>query len=248
MTRTVEPSETSANEASVVPSTANPWWPYVVPLGLFLLLTSAEGMLPTAAGGGAHPFWYPIAYAVKIAIVAASAWVARSAWRDLRPIPNGPTLVAATLLGLLVTVVWVAMEDVPYPRFGDAGARIAFDPGTIAHPAGRWGFLALRFLGLVLIVPLIEELFWRSFLMRWVINPDFERVPVGQVTWPAALVTSAMFAGAHPAEWPAALLTGLVWAGLLYRTRSLFACFLSHLAANLALGVYVVTTGAWRFW
>jgi CAAX prenyl protease-like protein len=128
------------------------------------------------------------------------------------------------------------------------GERIAFDPATITQPAGRYGFLAVRFLGLVLVVPLVEELFWRSFLMRWIINPDFERVPVGQVTWAAALVTSGLFALAHPAEWPAAFLTGMAWAGLLYRTKSLFACFLSHLVANLALGIYIVATGSWRFW
>jgi hypothetical protein len=248
MTRTIEPSEASTGGAPVLPSSAHPWWPYIVPLGIFLALTSAEGMIPTTASGASDPFWYPIAYAVKITIVAVSAWVARASWRDLRPIPGRATILAAVGLGLLVAIVWVGLDRVPFPKFGEVGERIAFDPLTIKQTAGRWGFLAVRFLGLVLIVPLIEELFWRSFLMRWVINPDFERVPIGQVNWPAALVTSGLFALAHPAEWPAAFLTGLAWAGLLYRTKSLFACFISHVVANLALGVYIVTTASWKFW
>jgi len=249
MTSTTEPGETSANDRAPGLLAEHPWWPYIVPIGLFLSFTSAEGMFPAGPNGEADPFWYPIYYSLKITIVAISAWVARTSWRDLRPIPGIPTLLVSAGLGLLVAVVWVGLVNhVPYPTFGEVGERIGFDPGTIAQPAGRWGFLVARFLGLVLIVPLIEELFWRSFLMRWIINPDFERVPVGQVTWPAALVTSAMFAVAHPAEWPAALLTGLAWAGLLARTKSLFACFLSHLVANLALGVYIMATGAWRFW
>jgi CAAX prenyl protease-like protein len=248
MTGILEPSEAPGGGILSRVTAAHPWWPYVVPLGIFLALTSAEGMIPTTAAGESDPFWYPVAYAVKIALVALSAWLARSCWRDLRPVPGGATIGAAVGLGVLVAIVWVGLDHLPYPRFGDVGERIAFDPATITSQAGRWGFLAVRFLGLVLIVPLIEELFWRSFLIRWIINPDFERIPVGQVTWAAALVTSGLFALAHPAEWPAAFLTGMAWAGLLSRTKSLSACFLSHLVANLALGIYIVATGSWRFW
>jgi CAAX prenyl protease-like protein len=107
-------------------------------------------------------------------------------------------------------------------------------------------FLAARFAGLVLVVPLIEELFWRSFLMRWLIDPEFEKVPIGKVTPIAAGVTSVLFASAHP-EWLPAILTGLIWAGLLWATKSVGACFASHVAANLALGLYVLSSGRWEF-
>jgi CAAX prenyl protease-like protein len=114
-------------------------------------------------------------------------------------------------------------------------------------PAGRIGFVAVRMLGLVVVVPLIEELFWRSFLMRWVIDPNFARVPIGRVTPLAAVVTSGLFALAHP-EWLPALITGAAWAWLLWQTKSLSACFVSHAVANLGLGLYVLSTGAWKFW
>jgi CAAX prenyl protease-like protein len=126
------------------------------------------------------------------------------------------------------------------------GARTAFDPNVLS-PAGKWAFIAVRFAGLVLLVPVFEELFWRSFLIRWLIDQDFWKVPIGRVTPLAAGVSSAVFALAHP-EWLPALLTGLIWAGLLWQTRSVSACVVSHVVANLALGIYVIATGEWKFW
>ncbi len=108
-------------------------------------------------------------------------------------------------------------------------------------------FVAVRLLGLVVLVPLIEELFWRSFLMRWVIDQDFARVPIGRVTPLAAGVTSVAFGLAHP-EWLPGLITGLAWAWLVWRTKSLSACVVSHAVANLALGLYVIATGDWKYW
>ena len=101
---------------------------------------------------------------------------------------------------------------------------------------------------IVALVPLIEELFWRSFLIRWLIDPDdFQRVPIGRMTPFAAGGTAVLFALAHP-EWLPALITGLLWAWLLWQTKSLSACLISHAVANLALGIYVMATGDWKYW
>ena len=126
------------------------------------------------------------------------------------------------------------------------GSRSAFDPMALG-PAARWAFISVRLLGLVLVLPVVEELFWRSFLLRWLIDNDFTRVPIGKVTPMAAAVTSVLFGLAHP-EWLPALLTGALWAWLLWQTKSLSACLISHMTANLALGVYVIVTHDWKFW
>jgi CAAX prenyl protease-like protein len=215
-------------------------------MAAFLVLTGLEDFLPKQAGQP-HGTWYPIGYSVKIAIVAILCLVGRWAWRDFLPLPGIRTMALAVALGLAVTVAWVGLESIPYPKLNLAGGhRQAFDPYSL--PVGkRAAFLAVRLFGLVLLVPLMEELFWRSFLLRWVIDSEFRRVPIGRVTLGAAAVTSGLFAAAHP-EWLPALLTGAAWAWLLWQTKSLFACFLSHAVANLGLGIYVLATHNWRFW
>jgi CAAX prenyl protease-like protein len=223
------------------------WLPYVAPMATFLALTSLEGYLPGTSEGSPSP-WYPLAYAAKATIVTAVVIACRSAWRDLRPRPSAGALALAIGIGLAVAVAWVGLDSL-YPQFGTVGNRTGFDPNSIASTAGRIGFLAVRFYGLVLLVPLFEELFWRSFAIRYVVDPDdFTRVPVGRVTPTAAVAISVVFALAHPIEWLPALLTGLAWAWLVHHTKNLTACVVSHVTANLALGIYVLTTHDWKYW
>ncbi len=222
------------------------WLPYVAPMVTFLVLTSLEDTLRKAKDGGPSPTWYPVAYAIKMVIVTAVMVACRSTWRDLRR-PSGAHVALATALGLAVAAIWVGLDGHygALPFLG--GTRAAFNPNLMS-PAARIGFLAVRLYGLVLLVPLFEELFWRSFGIRYAIDPDFTRVPIGRITTMAATVTSVVFALSHPVEWLPALITGFAWAWLVYRTKSLTACVVSHAVANLGLGVYVLTTHAWKFW
>ncbi len=239
-----EPSPVSPAEP---PAPRMAWLPYVAPMATFLVLTSLEGYLP--GGSEETPSeWYPLAYAAKAAIVTAVVIACRSTWRDLRPRPSAGALALAVGLGLAVAAVWVGLDSL-YPRFGSMGKRTGFDPNSIASTAGRIGFLAVRLYGLVLLVPLFEELFWRSLAIRYIVDPDdFTRVPVGKVTPMAAGATAVVFAMAHPVEWLPALLTGLAWAWLVHRTKNLTACVVSHATANLALGIYILTAHDWKFW
>jgi len=248
----VSPGHAMAGEATGVETPSPPRreaqtadiLPYVVPMFAYVALGGLEGYLPRV-GSQPSPTWYPIAYATRVAIVTALAWRYRETWKDLRPVPTLLGLVLATATGLLVTGLWVGLEG-HYPSLPFLGKRAEFDASEISHGA-RPVFYATRMIGLVLLVPLIEELFWRSFLIRWIIDADFRQVPIGRVTWISAGVTSLLFAAAHP-EWLPALLTGLLWAWLLHQTRSLSACVISHAVANLALGLYVIVTGDWKFW
>ncbi len=218
--------------------------PYVGPMFAYVALGGLEGYLPRV-GSQPSPTWYPIAYAARVAVVAALAWHYRETWKDLRPAPGFLGLLLAIATGLLVIVLWVGLDG-HYPDLPFLGKRGQFDPSVMSQGA-RLGFYAARLAGLVLLVPLIEEFFWRSFLLRWLIDADFRRVPIGRVTLMSAGVTSVLFAAAHP-EWLPALLTGLLWAWLLHQTKSLSACVISHAVANLALGIYVIVTGDWKYW
>ena len=102
-------------------------------------------------------------------------------------------------------------------------------------------------LGLAVVVPLMEEVFWRGFLIRYLVNDDFESVPQGTYTPLSFWVVVLLFTLAHPE-----LLAAAIWcAGInlvLYRTKNLWACIVAHAVTNLLLGVYILASGAWVLW
>ena len=102
---------------------------------------------------------------------------------------------------------------------------------------------------MVVIVPLVEELFWRGFLLRFCINEDFRSVPVGTFTWTSFLVVTVAFCFEHTRpDWPAALLTSALYNWVAYSSRSLLACVIAHAITNLLLGFYILKTQQWGFW
>jgi len=234
-------------EPSRLPA-SDSWLPYTLPIFVFLLMTNFESSFSstTPDGQGAIPF--PYAYGAKILVVGCLtvfSLVRFGLYREILPLPRGVNLLLAVGTGLAVLAFWVGLDGY-YPDLPFLGARTAFDPHTLP-PSQRVLFLSARMFGLVILVPIFEELFWRSFLMRCLIASDYQNVPVGKVTVFAALTSSALFAMAHP-EWLPAFLTGVLWSWLLARTRSLGSCVISHVVANLALGIYVLTTQQWKYW
>lgn len=111
----------------------------------------------------------------------------------------------------------------------------------------RWDLIALRAAGAVLVVPLMEELFWRSFLMRWVERREFLTLDPSGVGAYGLLASSAVFALAHTL-WFAALLAGLAYAWLYRRTGNLWFPIAAHALTNGLLAAYVVQQCAWQFW
>jgi CAAX prenyl protease-like protein len=102
---------------------------------------------------------------------------------------------------------------------------------------------------LAVVVPVIEEIFWRGLLLRFFIDEDFERVPFGTFSRPSFAIVTVIFALSHSLpDWPAALLTGAIYNGVAYRTRSLASCVLTHAITNLLLGLWILKTKQWGFW
>jgi CAAX prenyl protease-like protein len=93
----------------------------------------------------------------------------------------------------------------------------------------------------------MEEIFWRSFLLRYLTNPDFQRLKVGTFSASALWVMVAASALAHP-EWLVAAAASLAYAFWLRRTGSLFGVIVAHATTNAALGGYVLVTGDWQYW
>ena len=108
--------------------------------------------------------------------------------------------------------------------------------------------LVSRFARAALIVPIAEELFWRAWLMRWLIKPEFEKVPLGAFTAQSFWICAVLFASEHGAYWEVGLLAGIVYNLWMIRTRSLGDCILAHAVTNTCLSAYVLLTGKWEYW
>jgi CAAX prenyl protease-like protein len=102
-------------------------------------------------------------------------------------------------------------------------------------------------LGLVVLVPLAEELFWRGFLWRWIQNPNWTEVPLGQWHWPSFVGVTLFFTAVHP-EWLAAAVYGALIGLLWCWKRDLWQCVVAHATSNLVLGIYILTTSSWHLW
>jgi CAAX prenyl protease-like protein len=207
---------------------SKPWLPYVVPMGIysvFLLLQTNANLL-----------WV---YPAKTVAVAAALIYFRKDYEELRP---GLSLLAV-IVGLVAIAIWIGIDPF-YPKFGSA---TVFDPTTISSLAQRNIFLVFRIVGAVIVVPVMEELFWRAFLIRWLVNEDFKSVPVGTFTGLSFAVTVALF-GAEHYQWLAGLICGALYNWLYYKRKDVFACVIAHAVSNAALAAWVLSRGDWKFW
>ena len=208
---------------------------YWIPMVAFGLLTLAEGYVPAA--------WFPIAYMFKALIVTACLLIWRRPLAEIKP--DRRLVLPSILLGIGVFAAWIAIDKfVDYPHLG---TRTAYDP-TQLHGTWLYGsFLTVRFFGLAIMVPVMEEIFWRSFLLRYLTRTDFHRLPVGTFSASALGIMVAASAISHP-EWLVAIMASLSYAFWIRRSRSLFAAILAHAVTNGALGAYVLTTHEWHYW
>lgn len=217
---------------------------HVWPLGLFLgclLLAEVFSSLGRELGAAwlADPkYWlYPLQ-----SFLCAAALVFYWKFFDFGAIRWSTALVA----GVVALLVWIAPQEIL-----DLSSRTkGFDPTPFAeNPLLYWSTVVMRFVRLVLIVPLVEEIFWRGFLMRYLINENFTKVAFGTYSPLSFFGVAAAFMLVHaPADWPAALVTGILFGWVAVRTRSLFACVLAHATTNLLLGFYIMATRQWGFW
>ncbi len=217
---------------------------YILPMAAFLALIGV-GVLGTETGHGNT--WYPWAYLARAIIVAAMLIAFRRAYTKIR--------WNHWWLGLVVGIVgifqWVGMQHVLEAHFAFFKPKgDVFNPDLFfKSPNTKWAFEAVRLFGAVLVVPFMEELFWRDFCWRSIIAPnDFKLAAVGEWDWKAFVIVPLIFAVVHGNWW----LTAIVWAfmigGPLVYTKSLGACIIAHATTNLLLGLYVLYSRQWSLW
>ncbi len=222
----------------------------VLPFLVFLGLTFFQGEF-----GSASRYWVYLVKTIVGACLLACFWplITEMRWKFSWP---------AVGVGLGVFAVWIGLDGL-YPGVDDLlrqlGLRGAESAAAPAFPAWNplaefgsnsiWagGFVIVRILGSSLVVPPLEEVFYRSFLYRYLMRADFQAVALGTVRWVPLLVTASVFGLAHR-EWLAGILCGFAYQGLVCWKNRLGDAMVAHAVTNFLLGLWVVWKGAWQFW
>jgi len=158
------------------------------------------------------------------------------------PRPTPVQAMAAVAAGLAIFAAWVVLDT----GWAALPSHPGFDPGSEGSTLFR-PLAAVRLASLAITVPVMEELFWRSFLLRWIDRRDFLAADPAAASTKAVVVCCALFAVEH-SQWLAGLLAGLAYTAIYLRTRNILLSILSHAITNGTLGLWILTTGDWRLW
>ena len=183
---------------------------------------------------------YPLKTAAVLAVLVYF-WPCYDELNLKRTVKPRDVLLAA-ITGVVVYVLWVRMNW-PWATQGQPGG---YNP-LLAGDRMEKVLVAVRLLGAVIVVPVMEELFWRSFLLRYLISPRFQTVPLGTFTVFSFLATIVLFGLEHHL-WLAGMMAGAAYTFLLYATRRLWPSIIAHAVTNLALGIHVLLTQEWYWW
>lgn len=212
----------------------------IVPFALYIASLALAPLAQKALPGWDARWLYAVQIGVVIVALAvfARSYVELFATAAIRA--RDWTLAAG--VGIAVFVAWINL-DLPWATLGEMKG---FDP-TRTDGSLDWALIAVRIFGAAAVAPIMEELFWRSFLLRWIDRSDFLRLAPAVVSLRALLLSSLVFGLEHNL-WFAGILAGLAYGWLYRRSGSLWPPIAAHALTNLLLGLWVAPTGSWRFW
>lgn len=207
---------------------------YLAPFAAYMILLILADFLGVSA-----KYWV---FPLQTVVCGGLIIIFWGKYRFSPPVNWGFTLFIA----ILVLLVWIS----PQILLAMPGRFDGFNPEVFpVNSPIYYASLGMRFLRLVVVVPFMEEIFWRGFLLRYLVKEDFDKVPVGTFKWSAFVIVTLGFCFEHSrADWAVALVAGVCYNLVAFRTRSLASCVLAHAVTNLGLGLYVMRTGQWGFW
>jgi CAAX prenyl protease-like protein len=221
------------------PITRHPAFPYVAGFAAYLALIALDRYLP---------FGPVVQFALRFFLVLA---VLIFASRGV--IARGPShWLASILVGVAVFFLWVG-PDYLWPHYRSYwlfSNSVLGVPKSSIDPAAKGNALLILFrvLSSVVNVPILEELFWRGWLMRWLTNQDFLKLPLGHYAPFSFWVVAVLFASEHGSYWEVGLLTGVIYNWWIIRTKNLADCILAHAVTNACLAAYVLKADQWQYW
>jgi CAAX prenyl protease-like protein len=213
---------------------ASPVLVRVIPFAVFAALTMLQGRL-----GDASQYWI---YALKTVIGAWLLWLVFPYVKEMR----WKLSWEAVIVGIAVFVVWVGLDGY-YPllaeRAGSFNPQRTYGDGSVLALV----FIIVRMIGSSLVVPPLEEVFYRSFSYRFLIKSDFLNVPLNRMNWRAFLIGGAIFGFGHY-EWLPGILCAFAYQGLVIRKNRLGDAITAHAVTNFLLSLWVLARHAYYFW
>ena len=216
--------------------------PRVIPFAIYILfLVAGSAIAQLFNDFSIDVKWLYLIKIISVIIALGFFW---HRFDELSVKPPAQDFIYAGVAGLIVFVIWIF----PYPSWLASGKEVAgINPMLEQMTLQNILWMTARVLGATLIVSVMEELFWRSFVMRWFDNKDFLALDPGKITAFAYIGSACLFALEHHL-WLAGLFAGLVY-GELYKTyKNLWIPIFAHAVTNFALGIWVVLTGNWQYW
>lgn len=210
------------------------WFPRVFPFAVFMAFVICESIFTSDV--------YLI-YIVKSIVVGIILLHYRNKYPEINRSFSLKDAGLAIVLGIIVFILWINMTW----DFAIIGSPRNNNPYTLLSQESFYIAIFFRIYGSAIVVPVMEELFWRSFVIRWIDNHNFTSVPIGTFSITSFITTVLLFGSEH-SLWLAGIMAGILYNLLLYFRKSIFLCIIAHSVTNFILAVYVLYSGQWLFW
>jgi CAAX prenyl protease-like protein len=213
------------------------WWPYLLPIFGFLGLVEVAGRVPENVA----PYLLPAKVVVPLGLFLY--FVLGGRYPELRGFRASVGWIGLdVLVGIVGAAVWMA----PYLASDRLrpGPEAAFDPEQLGASMVLL-VLGLRAISYAVVTPFIEELFVRSWLLRFADvfdkKTDFRDVPIARFSWRSFLVVVVFFSLSHmPWEYPVAVLWIVGTQLWFYRRKHIVPLVIVHAVTNLTIFLCVV--------
>ena len=219
----------------------HPALPYIAPFVTFVAIMEIE-----KAAGLPSAVMYPLRVAATVAVLLLFS---------RQPLSARPTHpLASAAIGAVVFAVWIGPDMVFGPGYRHSwlfqnsltGVGAMSSLPIVLHTSA-W-FLAVRAGSCALLVPPVEELFWRGWAMRWIVASDFKKVPLGTYQALAFWLVALLFAAEHGPYWEVGLAAGIIYNWWMVRTRNLIDCVIAHAVTNGLLSIYILAAHRFEYW